>query len=182
MIGAAILWAGAGLQSTVDRVRDGDFLGALASAEAEVDPVRRAEGVLYVRHQAGDLDGALEAGVRGAAIAPGDEWLLDRTAYVALTLGRPGAARVSLDALRRALAADALASDAARASLAAYETNVVELERRISERDAALIRAHWTALLGAVGALTALAALAMPARLIDRHAPKGSRPSEAWTR
>ena len=106
MIGGAILCAGAALQSAfglplaIDRARAGDFQAALAAAEAEPDPVRRAEASLYVRHQAGDLDGALAIGLHGAELAPWDEWLLDRTAFVALSLRRPGPARLSLEALR----------------------------------------------------------------------------------
>lgn len=160
-LGAEVAGAFGRAQSAVERVRDGDFVSALAAAEAETDPVRRVESVLYVRHQAGDLDGALEVGLRGAAIAPNDTWLLDRTAYVALSLRRPVVAQKSLDALRRALQADASASDAARASLRAYETEEALLLVRSRERETALSRARWTALLAAAGALTALAALSM---------------------
>src|SRR5437762_8534190 len=146
-----MLYAGAAIQTpsglslALDRVRAGDFQGALAAAEAEPDPLRRAEASLYVRHQAGDLDGALAIGLHGAEMAPRNEWLLDRTAFVALSLRRPGPARVSLDALRRALDADPQASESARAALAGYEIEEKDMLDRLAERDAALTRARWTA-------------------------------------
>lgn len=77
-----------GLEAAIECVARGEFGEAYDAALAETDALRRAQAELYVRHHAGDLAGALASGERGLAVAPGDAWLLERCAYVALTLRR----------------------------------------------------------------------------------------------
>jgi hypothetical protein len=59
----------------------------LKAARAEVDPLVRAQAELHVLHHGGRLDSALQAGLSGLRAAPEDPWLLEQSAYIALSLG-----------------------------------------------------------------------------------------------
>ena len=76
-----------GLQAAVRLVGEQRFQEALLAGQAESNSLARAQAELYVLHQGGALTEALEAGLRGLRVAPRDAWLLDRTAYIALSLG-----------------------------------------------------------------------------------------------
>jgi hypothetical protein len=94
-----------GLQRAIDLLRAGDARAALAAADAEPDDLRRAQARVYVRHQAGDLEGALVAARSGSDAHPEDAWIADRWCWIALTLRRAGPARQALERLEHAAAA-----------------------------------------------------------------------------
>ena len=75
------------LQRAVRLTGEGDLSEALSAARSGEDLLSRAQGELYVLHHAGALEPALQAGLRGLEAAPGDPWLLERSAYIALSLG-----------------------------------------------------------------------------------------------
>ncbi len=81
-----------GLQAAVRLVGEGDYPAALEAASAESEPLARAQAELYVLHQGGDLRRALRVGLEGLEDHPDDLWLLDQTAYLALSLGVGGLA------------------------------------------------------------------------------------------
>jgi hypothetical protein len=80
------------LQRAVRLTGEGDLSAALSAARSGQDPLTRAQGELYVLHHAGALESALQAGLRGLESAPKDPWLLERSAYIALSLGAGGLA------------------------------------------------------------------------------------------
>jgi hypothetical protein len=92
-----------GLDAAIECVVRGDFGAAYDAVEAEPDALRRAQAELYVRHHAGDLVGALASGERGLDVAPDDAWLLERCAFIALTLRRAPTAAEHALALDRVL-------------------------------------------------------------------------------
>lgn len=110
---AAALFASSGLaaatanapQSGLDRavaaVREQRYADALAAARAEPDALLRSQAELYVFHQAGSLDEALAAGMAGLQGAPDNAWLLEQTAFVALTLGLGARAAGYLETLEQ---------------------------------------------------------------------------------
>jgi hypothetical protein len=133
----------AGFDAALRETAVGRFPAALAAAEAEPDPLRRAQARLWVRHHAGDLDGALAAAraAREASIA--DAWLIERELYVALSLRRAGEARAASEALERELARAGPAADARIAAQAAgLRAELETLERSLGERAQALARAR----------------------------------------
>jgi hypothetical protein len=65
----------------------GELAQALNVASDCTDPLERAQARLFVLHHAGDLAGALSAGLMGLRVAPTDPWLLERTTTLALDLG-----------------------------------------------------------------------------------------------
>jgi len=75
------------LQAAVRLVGEGKYQAALAAAQAESQPLARAQAELYVLHQGGSLPRALRVGLDGLEANPADTWLLDQTAYLALSLG-----------------------------------------------------------------------------------------------
>lgn len=68
-------------------VGEGDFSGALAEARLETAQPDAAQAALHVWHHAGALEEALEAGLTGLDVNPDEPWLLDRCAYIAVSLG-----------------------------------------------------------------------------------------------
>lgn len=76
-----------GLDAAIRLVREGDFQAALVAARGETRSLERAQALLHVLHQAGALEEALAAGREGLEHHPEDAWLLDRSAYIALSLG-----------------------------------------------------------------------------------------------
>lgn len=138
-----------GMQAAVDAVRAGDFAAAERAASAESDALLRHQARVYVRHQAGDLDGAL-AEVESAAHAfQKDAWLQDRRAYIALTMRRT---RIALDAVTALESAslNAGTSEAQRWSSAArgYRTELADLRQTLAARDRSETRAIWVAVGG----------------------------------
>ena len=93
------------LSRAVELVQAGELLSAYRAAASEPDPVRHAQAMLYVRHHAGDLTAALKAGLLGLETAPRDLWLLERTAYLALSLRDEGIAREMVSRLSGAVGA-----------------------------------------------------------------------------
>ncbi|MFT7486084.1 MAG: hypothetical protein ACI9F9_001937 [Candidatus Paceibacteria bacterium] len=75
------------MESAWQAVTEGQFRTALEFAQEEPDTLRRAQAELHVYHQAGALDQAFAAGLRGLQADPQNSWLLEQTAFVALTLG-----------------------------------------------------------------------------------------------
>lgn len=76
-----------GLDAAVRLVGEGDFQAALVAARGESRSLERAQALLHVLHHAGALEEALQHGREGLAQHPRDQWLLDRCAYIALSLG-----------------------------------------------------------------------------------------------
>lgn len=142
-------------ETAVASTNAGRFPEALLAAEAEVDPARRAEGLLYVRHHAGDLEGALRvaADARGAGV--GSAWLAEREVYVALSIRDAVRARAALDAL-------AARPDGGKSALeaAGYGPELEQLERTLRERDRAIVRAKATVVAIAIAGLLGFAWLA----------------------
>ncbi|MCB9916534.1 MAG: hypothetical protein H6828_15520 [Planctomycetes bacterium] len=143
------------LAAAVRLAQEGRFVEALARARSAPEPLARAQAELYVWHHAGALDQALAAGRRGLAVAPADAWLLQNSAYVALSLGAGDEAQRLVGELERALPAEEFT---AHAWMRAEADDLVR--QRASER-AALTRAR--AVSAAVG-LAALVALLLGAR------------------
>lgn len=139
MIAAVALCALAAASSDLDRAialaREGRFPEASRAAESEPDPARRAEAMLHVRHHAGDLDGALRVAedARGAGVA--SAWLLEREAFVALSLRDPARTRIALDALGRR-------PDGSGAALARHSAELADLERNLAARDRGILLAR----------------------------------------
>jgi hypothetical protein len=75
-----------GLQAAVRLVGEERYRAALEAARAESQPLARAQAELYVLHQGGALEEALLAGLEGLETSPEDPWLLERSAYLALSL------------------------------------------------------------------------------------------------
>jgi hypothetical protein len=154
-----------GMDRVIELVGRGEYGAALAVARAETDPLARAQGKLYVRHFAGDLDGALRAGAEGLASAPLDPWLNERMAYIELSLRRPAAALASIDALERGVSGRAEPErarwmDVVRERRAEAEGLALKLERRRRSLDVA--RATSVVVLGCAACGIAFLALARP--------------------
>ena len=82
---------------------EGDFSGALAEARLETRQPDAAQATLHVWHHAGALEEALEAGLAGLEAIPTDPWLLDRCAYLAVSLGEGELALELCSRLRRSV-------------------------------------------------------------------------------
>lgn len=93
---------GDGLQRAIAALRAGDARAAWIAAESEPGELERSQAKVWVRHQAGDLEGALAEAERGARTAPLDPWLAERCAYIAISLGRPRTAERALARLESA--------------------------------------------------------------------------------
>lgn len=123
-----------GLEAAIEQVSRGEFGTAYEAALAEPDPLRRAQAELYVRHHAGDLAGALASGERGLAATPDDAWLLERCAYIALTLRH---AHKALEYARRLDLATARGADADRTRFAAAAQSALVEAQSLASSDAA---------------------------------------------
>ena len=141
------------LARAIETARRGELRAAYALAEKERDPVRKAQAVLYVRHQAGDLGGALRAGLAGLETAPNDAWLLERTAYLALSLRDPDLSRSLVGRLDRALESANLEAD----ERARWETLAAARREEAAALDAAAARRSDAARLARVVACGGLA-------------------------
>jgi tetratricopeptide (TPR) repeat protein len=134
-------------ERAAELVRLGDYRAAIESTEQVSDPLQAAQAQLHVYHYAGDLDSALAAGRAGLAIDPKEPWLLENTAYVAISLGlgQPALAWLErLEEVRPGQAPDWMLEEAQKLS-----------ENRSAEATASS-RAKtvvWGALVGLIGAL-----------------------------
>lgn len=157
--------AGDGLQRAVEFVRAGDFQRALEAGDSDTDPLGRAQARVYVLHHAGDLHGALSAAVEGSRAHPRDTWLLERRAYVAISLRRADEARSALDELD-ALLAEAPPKDreAWAESTAATRADVERTSRLHAEARTARSRARAVAAVGLALGVALLVATAWPRR------------------
>ena len=107
------------IDDVVQRVRAGSFPEALALAGEIPDALDRARASVYVRHQGGDLAGALSAAEAGLASAPADPWLLEQCAYVAISLRDVERAERSVQRLEQAVRASKEPEASRLASVAA---------------------------------------------------------------
>jgi len=173
VLALGLAWCGSqdGLDRAIELMRSGDARAALAAAEAEADDLRRAQARVYVRHHAGDLEGALAAAEAGSGAHPDDPWLAERAAAIALSLRRAGAALAALGRLERIAAALAEPErtrwlDAARAARSEAEAVALAHARRDTAGRSARVVS-----LGVAGlALVGLLALA----LFPWHGPRGA--------
>ena len=142
-----------GLQAAVRLAGEGRLAEALGAARGEPRALERAQAELHVLHHSGQLTEALEAGLAGLQAAPGDPWLLERCAYVALSLGTGELALRLCEELREV---DAPAAWEGHAWMLEEAEGLVAQREREST---ALSRARWTVVLALlIGLGTALAA------------------------
>ncbi len=153
------------LEGAIAEARAGRFAEALLAAEAEPDPARRAQAALYVRHHAGDLEGALRVAADARRARVATAWLEEREAFVALTLRDPVRARVALTAL--AERPEGGGADIARAT-EGYRTELAALERTLAARDRGIGSAK---VVTSIALLVALAALAWTTIRVGRARP-----------
>ena len=140
-----------GLQAAVRLAGEGRLAEALEAARGEPADLERAQAELYVLHHPRQLTEALEAGLRGLEATPGDPWLLERCAYVALSLG---AGELALDLCGKLRAVESPAAWEGHAWMLEEAEGLVAQREREST---ALSRARWTValalLVGLVGLL-----------------------------
>jgi hypothetical protein len=163
LILAALL--GAGAREEVGRPQDAAsvrFDSALEATGTEADPIRRARARVEILFRAGDLPGALREASEGLRTAPADRILLRRAVELETALRIPHRAAEHVEALRQAIARDALGPEERRAwdALALGLAGEVEAlgahDRRMR---AAAIRARWVAVVLLAGLLGAIAVL-----------------------
>lgn len=147
--------AGVDFDTLVDDIEEGRFALALRESERISDPLVRAQGRLYVLHHAGDLAGALAAGRAGLALAPGDLWLLERSAAIATSLGIAEAAvelasRLSEAVEQAPLGGEELAEWRVVAAETSSAAAALALQGR--RKEASMIRARSVVLAGALAA------------------------------
>jgi hypothetical protein len=159
---------GDGMSQVVVMVRSERYADALATADSLGDPTTRAQARLYVLHQAGDLAGALRAGIDGLASAPNDLWLLERVCYIAISLRATELANEYLTRFARAAERSELDRSRWRALEDDYRRQVDVLLATDRERERALLRARVVVAGAAVGLLVLFAGLAR------RRSPKAS--------
>lgn len=153
------------LDGAIAAARAGRFSEALLAAEAEPDPARRAEAALYVRHHAGDLEGALRVAAEARRAGVATAWLEDREAFVAISVR-------DTERARRALAALAARPEGGGEAFAraaeGYRAELAGLESTLAARDRGIGRAR---IVAGVAVLLALALLAASAVRGDRARP-----------
>jgi hypothetical protein len=165
---------GAGQQKTspesaiarvVTLTQQGRYPQALAAADAGESALDRAQAKLYVEHQAGDLGGALAAGLDGLRAAPHDRWLLERMSYIAISLRATALAKTYVERLAAAIAVTEL-PDSERTrwheTLSSYRAQVAALEVIARETSSAEQRARMTSVIGLAIAILVLWLLAWP--------------------
>lgn len=134
------------LDAAIALAREGRFPEALSAADAESDAVRRAQARLYVRHHAGDLDGALRVAADARASGASSPWLDEREAFVALSLRDLERLHAALERLRGT--GPELAT-----VVASYRTEADALAVTLAARDRGVRHARWVALAFALAAL-----------------------------
>lgn len=128
------------LAAAVRLAGEGRFTEALAEAHLASTQPEAAQAALYVWHHAGALEEALEAGLEGLAVVPEDPWLLDRCAFVAISLGDGALALEVCSRLERILGAEAFRQAAWMREEAERLTAQAEAEKQGEAR------ARWTVL------------------------------------
>ena len=142
---------------------EGELTQALDVASACTDPLERAQARLFVLHHAGDLAGALSAGLVGLRLVPTDPWLLERTTSLALDLG---ATDLALELVPRLEAIAAGQSDAEAWTLKADGLRARTLERASQGKQvrSALTRARLIAGLAGLATLICFVWACRPGR------------------
>ncbi len=132
----------------VDLAQRGSYVDALKAADSLSSPVARAQGRLFVFHQAGALGAALQAGIAGLRESPTDLWLLERVCYIAISLRATPIARAYCDRFAQAANAAQARESAGESKwrdIAADDlSQVEELEMAANARSNALLRARAT--------------------------------------
>ncbi len=170
MIGSLLLAAswiapqGGGFEAALEAVQRGRFAEALVAASQEADPLRRRQAAVHTRHHAGDLRGALSEAAAGLAEAPGDPWLLEQAAFLAVSLNEGPRGLAWAEDLVGVVEARGGADDPALARVRDLRAQARAAAERSVARGQALGRARTVAGLGLVGALLALTWLARPLR------------------
>lgn len=150
-----------GLQRAIALVRSGDARAALTAAEAEPDELKRLQAEVYVRNQAGDLEGALLAAERGSRAHPADPWLAERCVSIALSLKRAHAAHVAIARLESA-AQNEVEPERTRwlNALRAARTELDAIDQSVRDRNDADSRASIVALCASLACVAGLVFLA----------------------
>lgn len=145
-----------------DRVRElvaeSRFAAALDEVAREPDPLRRAQNAVWVRHVAGDLHGALDAGLAELKAHAKDPFLLEQSAFIALSLRKSELAAELVGRLATTTTSGELSAD----DVARYSPRVALLEEDLRAQTAT-VDARRRALhlargvvLGALGAVALL--------------------------
>ena len=167
LVACPLAGAQEGFEAALALVGEGRLPAALSAADAELDPVRRAQARLFVLHHAGDLSGALEAGQAGLEVTE-DPWLLERSTYIALSL-RAAARAGELHARFEKAVAGAVQSAAEegrmRALVEDYGRQCAELAAGERALEGALVRARVAILSVLIAAACALGFLPRRASL-----------------
>lgn len=154
----SLVLAAPDLESAIAATREGRFADALRAAESEPDPARRAQAELYVRHHAGDLEGALRVAADARRAGLTTAWLEERETFVALSV------RDAVRA-RKALADLAARPDGGGAEIsqtaADYRVELDALETTIARRDRAIVLARSVVAAGTALVLAAFAWLGL---------------------
>ena len=163
----AVSWSasqGGGFDAALEAIGRGRFTEALVAAAQDSDPVRRRQAAVHTRHHAGDLRGALNEAAAGLAEVPGDPWLLEQAAFLAVSLNEGPRALVWAEELVQVVETRAGSDDVARARARDLRDQAREAAERTIERGVALGRAKTVAGLGLLGALLALTWFSRPLR------------------
>jgi len=140
-----------GVAEAVRWVGEGRYAQALDAATKLGSAQERGQAQLYVLHHAGALNEALEAGLRGLDAAPDDAWLLDRCAYLAISLGAGSLARELCIRLEEHATPEAWEA----AAWMLDEAEALEADR--TAEALALSRARWSAALFGLASLVLMA-------------------------
>ncbi len=146
LLASVLVSAAPDLDTAIALARQGRFAEALVAADAESDAVKRAQARLYVRHHAGDLDGALREIADARAAGADSPWLDEREAFVALSLRDLSRLRAALERLR------GTGPDLAQA-VAHYRAEADALAVTLEARDRSVRHARWVALAFGLAAL-----------------------------
>lgn len=142
--------------AAVRLVGEGDYRRALDEALQETAQPDAAQARLHVWHHAGALEEALAAGLEGLEAVPTDPWLLDRCAYLSISLGEGERALELCSRLRAATAEQGWEASAWMLEEAE------QLAARGRDRTRGQRRARWTVLVALALFLAATAWLARP--------------------
>ncbi len=143
-------------------LEDQRFIDALKLAQEDENHIRSAQRMQELHHHAGDLSGALRAGLEGLVLAPDDLHLLWRSARLAGDLAQPVLAQELTSRLRSAITqADDLLSDEHliwwQGASQELEQETAALLKIENAKAAAVTRARWVAASALVLAALAIA-------------------------
>lgn len=163
----ALSWGppqGGGFEAALEAVSHGRFAEALVAAAQEPDPLRRRQAAIHARHHAGDLRGALAEAAAGLVESPGDPWLLEQAAFLAVSLNEGPRALAWAEELVAGLEARGGPDGPGLARARDLHLQARAATERSVSRGVALQRARAVAATCLLGALVALAWLARPIR------------------